>query len=110
MLPFHPQILTRITGKGSAVRINVDREDGFHRWKWQSELNGERLPSVGMELVPFSEKKARDLSEGSEQTAWVQRMGEHLSPVFLSQEPHWEIPPAASYVSLRVPSQLLSVL
>lgn len=70
MLPFCPQILTRITGKGSAVRINMDWEDGFHRWKWQSELNGERLPSVGMELVPSSDKKARDLSEGSEQTAW----------------------------------------
>lgn len=69
MLPFCPQILTRITGKGSAERINMDREDGFHRWKWQSELNGERLPSVGMELVPSSEKKARNLSEGSEQTA-----------------------------------------
>lgn len=46
----------------------MDLEDGFHRWKWQSELNGERLPSIGMELVPFSEKKARDLSEASEQT------------------------------------------
>lgn len=67
-LRFHPQILTRITGKGRAVRINMDLEDGFHRWKWQSELNGERLPSIGMELVPFSEKKARDLSEASEQT------------------------------------------
>ncbi|KAM7331230.1 hypothetical protein ACRRTK_010419 [Alexandromys fortis] len=43
MLPFHPQILTRITGKGSTVRISMDQEDGFHRWKWRSELNGERL-------------------------------------------------------------------
>lgn len=70
MLPFHPQTLTPITGKGSTVRINMDQEDDFLQWKWLSELNGERLLSTGMERFPSSKKKTRNLSEGSEQMEW----------------------------------------
>jgi hypothetical protein len=49
-----PQILTPITGKGTAMRINVDQGDGVPQWKWQSEPSGKMPPSTGMGTFPFS--------------------------------------------------------
>lgn len=63
---FLPQILTPIPGKGTKVRMNTDQEDGFLQWRWQSEPNGERPPSTGKELFPFSKEKAMMCSEVSE--------------------------------------------
>lgn len=67
ILLFYPQIPTPTTGKGRTMKINMDQKDVFLHWKWQSEPNGERLPSTGMELFLFSKKKTRNTSEGSEQ-------------------------------------------
>lgn len=63
---FLPQILTLITGKVTNVRRNMDQEDGFLQWRWQSEPSGEKPPSTGMELFPFSKEKARMCNEVSE--------------------------------------------
>ncbi|KAB0396598.1 hypothetical protein E2I00_012745, partial [Balaenoptera physalus] len=57
--PAHLTILTPITGKESDMKMNTGQEDGFLQWRWQSEASGERPPSTGMELFPFSKEKAR---------------------------------------------------
>lgn len=56
-LMFLPQIRMLILGKRINSKINMGQEDAAPQWRWPSEPSGERPPSTGMELLPFSKRK-----------------------------------------------------
>ena len=83
---FLPQILTPIPGRGTKVRMNMDREDGFLQWRWQSEPSGEQPPSTGKEPFPFSKEKATMCSEVSELLGYTDWLGGVISHLHYPQK------------------------
>lgn len=108
---FLPQILTLITGKGTHMKMNTDQEDAFLQWRWPSEPSGERPPSTGTELFPFSKEKARVCTEVWGQSCWGAKpnLWETISLLQSSFTAPWKTPLATVFIFCLCEASALAI-